>query len=222
VTDPDPFPGYTGRDGWRPVTTVGASFDLTALLLQRPSGGSTQLALAWDRDGVRASGMDPLTPIDTEGVLLGAAGTRIVVDPVDGCTGPACRLLVVTVTRDDILVRPVEPPTGWQFTDHVVVGGEDDPVVVVSRPDRQPAAQFALARLVAGGRRALVLPGSEQVAPSALPLVGPGGSVIFTAADPANPVQHRLMVWRPGGSGTAVLHRFPLLPAGAQLVCACR
>jgi hypothetical protein len=126
---------------------------------------------------------------------------------------------VVTVTPDRVLVRPVEPPPGWQFAHGYAAGAEGDPVTRVARTG--DPGTLALARLAAGGRRALLVPGSQGVVPAVAPAGGPGGSVVFAVRLPSGGAGVRLMAWRPGAAATP-LRGVPPLPGTTEIVCVCR
>ncbi|MGZ4592693.1 MAG: hypothetical protein ACXV3C_02425 [Actinomycetes bacterium] len=224
VLDRNPFPGYSRA--WDPagVMTVGA--DLSALLMTRRLGTSgTELVLAWDGASVE-DGTEPLTRrVGIVGDLLGAADGRVFTRPGPGtCSGASCRVGVVTVTRDGLSNRAVDPPPGWAFGAGFAVGEDGDPVVGVARVDH-PTSQ-ALARLVAGGRRALLVPRSTGLAHSVEPLGGPNGSVVFAVTGRGHSAAERqairLAVWAPDEGVQTRLLDLPPLSERAELVCVCR
>jgi hypothetical protein len=112
----------------------------------------------------------------------------------------------------------VQPPRGWAFGTTVVGGeGGSDPLVLVSRVGNP--ARFALARLAPGGRRGLLVGGSDGLVESITPVGGPEGVVLFAVPRPEGT---RVSVWFPGAQSAALLLDLPALKAGAELVCACR
>lgn len=217
-TDNQPFPGYDGTGSWRPADVVSSPGGGSALLLTREAGASRlELALAWDRLSVRFEGARPLARIGFTSELLGVAQTRIfTLDRSNTCVD-GCNITVLSVSRDQLGTREVEPPSGWTFGSTVVGGSGGDPLVVVSR-DGDPT-NLALARLVAGARLGLLVAGSEGLDGSVTPVGGPEGEVVFAVPRPEGV---RLSVWLPGSPSSALLLDLPALKTGAELVCACR
>jgi hypothetical protein len=218
VTQPVPFPGFDRDQGWFPEGTVSA-VGTRALLMSRPSSGSAgqELALAWPQRRVEAGSETVVRQLGTYGRLLGIAADWVLT-ATGRCPGPDCRVLVVSVTRDDVRARPVAPPPGWVFG-VLVPGGTPATLVPVARAD-DPSVR-ALARLVPGGDNALLVQGSLGLDPDA-GLVGPvGGPVFFVTGGVGG--ARRISVWDTEGRGpaTAIPGTGGLLPATARLVCAC-
>lgn len=226
LVDDEPFPAAADGGGWRATDVVTVGAGRSALLLTRGvARGHAELALAWDRDSVRSQAAPRLLRFGVTGTVLGTTDGRIVTLPEAGtCRGEACRLTVVSVTEDRTFSRTVDPPPGWLFGAGFAVGDRGDPVVGVARAG-EPAS-LALARLVAGGRRALLVPGSLGVVPAVPPIGGPDGSVVFAVAGrgvtPEQRQEVRLAAWGPDDPREAPLLAAPALPAGAELVCVCR
>lgn len=217
-TQPRPFPGFDRDQGWFPEGTVSA-LGTRALLMSRPVSGSAgqELALAWPQRRVDAGAVTTIRPLGTYGRLLGIASDWVLTEAGE-CPGPGCRVLVVTVTRDDVRARAVAPPPGWEFG-VPGPGGTAGTLVPVARPD-DPRV-LAMARLVAGGDNALLVQGSVGLDPGAGVVGRAGGSVFFVTGAGSGP--RRVSVWDPHGRGpaTAIPGLSGLLPPGARLVCVC-
>jgi hypothetical protein len=218
VTDDRPFPGYDPGGPWRPAELV-SSPEASALLLTRPAEGARlDLALAWDRLSVRSEHAPRLVRIGSTDRLLGVAGTRILTgERRQACLEHGCPITVLTVTHDAVLTRAVQPPPGWAYGATMARGDDGDPLVVVAKVG--DPSRLALARLVAGGRRGLLVGGTQGMLGSVAPVGGAQGSVVFALPRPEGV---RLGVWLPGSRSAALLLDLPALEQGAQLVCACR
>jgi hypothetical protein len=220
ITDQRPFPGYDPAGLWRPVAVVSSPGSSRLLLTRAADGGRVQLALASSRIRVASATASDLIPIGSATRVLGVADARILTfdDRPETCVDRGCPITVRTVTRDGVLTREVQPPRGWAFGTTVVGGeGGSDPLVLVSRVGNP--ARFALARLAPGGRRGLLVGGSDGLVESITPVGGPEGVVLFAVPRPEGT---RVSVWFPGAQSAALLLDLPALKAGAELVCACR
>jgi hypothetical protein len=218
VVDGRPFPGFTSLTEWTPLAIVSAA-GVPALLMSRPDGPQLDLALALDRSLVRG-GQAPLRQIGPVGDLVGVATDRLLTKdrPAESCTGGDCHLSVITFTRDRVLSRRVEPPPGWSFGHDLVSSPDSDPLVVVTQT--ADPSQRALARVVSGGRRALIVPASVGVVPWLGMVPAAGGSVVFAVADPAYGA--RVVLWRPGQPSAVQRLDLPALRDGSQMLCVCR
>jgi hypothetical protein len=218
LTAATPYPGYAADGPWQPVGVLD-QLGTSALLVSRPAGspGLVTLGIAWDRAGVH-DGAPTLAPIGTTGPVLGVTQNRVLTaDPSANCASRGCPVTVVTVTRDQVLRRPVAPPPGWSYLRTIAFGEDGDPVATVAK-DGDPGTH-ALARISAGATRGLLINGSQDLVASIAPAGGAEGSVVFALPRPEGT---RLAVWRPGAQSAALLLDLPALEAGAQLVCACR
>lgn len=222
LRDGTPFPGFLGESDWEPVDVVAVG-QHSALLLLRPYGeGTFELAVAWDRATLRGEPGRLLRRIGVFTALIGVAGARIVAVPEKrGCPRGGCPVDVVSVTVDRDLVRPVQPPPGWAFGRQFAGGAEGDPLILVARVGDPETLAFA--RMVAGGRSALLVPGSVGAVASVAPVSATDGSVVFAmrGAD-VTPASAHLAFWSPLSPEAAVTLDLPALEDGAQLVCACR
>lgn len=215
LAQPEPFPGFAQAAGWRPegiVTAVGAR----SLLVSRPGpdGTGLELALAWPARRVEAGVNPPLQPLGMFRGLLGVAGDWVIT-AAGACPGTACRVRIVSVTRDAVLARDVAPPPGWQF-----VGGAEaaEALVPVRRAD--DGTTRGLVRLVAGGDNALLVRGTGGVDLGAGLVTDLDRSVrlVTRAADGSE----RLRAWRPDSPARAAPVRGGAdLPRTARLVCVC-
>jgi hypothetical protein len=206
ITDPAPFPGYAPALGWRAVTVQPAT-GVPALLMSRPRAPGRELAFAWPAVRVLPGADPPLTELGVFERPLGADADRLLSLGPFGCEGAACRVVVTTITRDEVLSREVEPPPGWRFAPGPTTSG----VVQVRDGQRR-----ALARLVPGGRTALLLAGSEGVDPEVGMVALLDGSIRFVTGQGG---RRELRGWTPGDPRARRLAGAP--PPGARLVCAC-
>lgn len=219
VVQAQPFPGFDGRSGWAPVDVVSAT-EVTTLVLSRPvADGRTELALAWPRTRVVTNFNPPLQRIGVFGDLLGVADDRILAfdRPVASCSDLSCHLRIVSITRDRVLDRPVEPPAGWAFGRAVGWAPTSSPLVEVVRVD--DASVRALSRLVAGATSALLVPESVGLLPSYGLAGTPSGSVVFARTDASGAA--RLALWSPAHPAAAPLLDLPALDPETQIICAC-
>ena len=217
VAQPVPYPGFDREQGWYPEGTISA-VGTRALLMSRPAPGAAgqELALAWPQRRVGAGPETAVRPLGTYGRLLGIAADWVLTESGD-CPGPGCRVLVVSVTRDDVRARAVAPPPGWEFG----VGGPGGTTATLVPVARTGDASVrALARLVPGGDNALLVAGSLGVDPEAGLIGAVGGPVFFVTGDRG---PRRVSVWDPDGRGSAAVvpGAGGLLPETARLVCAC-
>ncbi len=188
-----------------------------------PKDGLTALALAWP-NGVVRTGTQPLVEdLGTIGTLLGIADDWVItLGP--GCPGTACRIRVVSVTRDLVRTRDKAPPDGWTFIDGPSAGRTHEALVPIEHLTAgRPDGRRALARLVPGGDHALLVDLSDNVALDAGLADGPGGTVYLLSATPGVPgglLQAR--VWDPQEpASTRPLLPRTTFPEEARLVCVC-
>ncbi len=221
-TDAKPFPGFD-PETWTPqgvLTAAGSG----ALVMTGPARqGLSALALAWP-NGVVRTGTHPLVQdLGMIGPLLGIADDWVItLSP--GCPGPACRLRVVSVTRDLVRTRDKAPPAGWTFIDGPSAGRTHEALVPVEHlTGGRPDGRRALARLVPGGDNALLVDLSGDVSLEAGLADGPGGTVYLLSASPGVPggrLQAR--VWDPQKpAATRLLLPRTTFPDQARLVCVC-
>jgi hypothetical protein len=219
LTEAAPYPGFDA-DVWTPVGLLAVTG--SGLVLARPAGeGRTILALAW-ANGLVRSGLEPeVEELGTVGQLLGLADDWVIaLGP--GCPGASCRIQVVSVTRDQNLIREVAPPAGWTFVSGPAAGRTHEALVPVEHlTGGRPDGLLALARLVPGGDNALLVGSTTHVVLDAGLADGPLGSVyLLTEPRPGQGTQVR--VWQPQALGGArLLLPRPGFPDGAQLVCVC-
>jgi hypothetical protein len=216
--DEDPYPGYDEAAGWRPLGLVTVT-STRALLMRRavPGAPGLELALAWPSVRVAAQFNPEVQPLGTYGRFLGIAGDWVLARAAT-CPGAGCSVLVVTVTRDDVLAREVSPPLGWTFVDGGPRYRTRSALQPVRRVDGDPL--LALARLVTGGDNALLVRGTEGVDLDAGLADAFPGSVYLVAAGPAGGPE-RVRVWAPESPGRARLVPRGELPDTARLVCVC-
>ncbi len=217
TTDPDPYPGFSGG-GWAPVGLLGGA-GVGGVVLSRPAAGGDgiSLALAYPRALVESTQREARRDLGNYGALLGIADDWVIT--LDrSCPGPACRLEVVTVTRDTSTSRPVAPPAGWTFLPGPTAGRTHEALVPVRSADGD---SVALARLVPGGDNALLVGGTDRVVLDAGLVDRPDGSV-YLLREPAGGGDPVPMVWDPD-SPSAVVPLLPpgTFPAGSRLVCVC-
>lgn len=217
--DSAPFPGFDpDRDvavGLLRVT------DGQALLMRRRASGPGPLALAWPTAQVRLGARPAVLDLGQYGELLGIAGDWAAALRA-GCPGPACRLDLLSVTRDQPRRRVVAPPPGWTFIAGPIVGRAQEALVPVERlTDGRPDGTRALARLVPAGDFALLVAGTAGVRLSA-GLAGAADGSVYFLGDPPSGGDPEVRVWRPAGSSVAVpLQPAATFPRGARLVCVC-
>ena len=220
VTDGEPYPGFDA-EVWTPEGLLAATGS-GALVMTQPAGeGRWDLALGWSTGLVR-TGLEPeVEPLGTVGPLLGIADDWVItLGP--GCPGTACRIQVVSVTRDQALIRDVAPPEGWTFVRGPSAGRTHEALVPVEHlTDGKPDGLLALARLVPGGDNALLVGGTSRVVLEAGLADGPGGSV-YLLIEPEPGEQTQARVWAPQspGQGPAAVPapRVPRgFPAGLRL-----
>ena len=219
VTDAAPYPGLDSSAGWTAEALYPVS-GIRTLLLSRATAGATEqeLALAWPARQVEAGAGPALRMVGTVRRLLAVTDDWLLT-PGDGCPGPGCRLLVINVTRDDVLLRELGAPDGWTFTVDQLAGRSRQGLVAVRRlegPDRE-----SLARVAAGGETALLVAGTDGLDRGAGLVDDLDGSVrMVTEASPGAP--ERVREWSPYRPGRAVLvGRAGDLPETAELVCVC-
>lgn len=220
VLDPDPFPGFAASaasGGWSPRGLVAVT-GTHPLLMSRslPDGLRQELALAWPARRVDAGTNPALQALGTFGMFLGIADDWVLTQGA-GCPGTGCTVQVLSVTRDDVLVREVVPPDGWTFSGPGL-GRTREALLPVIRDDE---VLQALARVVPGGDSALVVGGTEGVDIGAGVVDTTDGDVYLIVRPPKENTEV-LRVWRPGRSGRAALAPGrPELPQAARLVCVC-
>lgn len=214
TTVPDAFPAF---DATRAVEGLLVSDDAVAVLQSRPvGGGAADLTLVWSSGDASTGGRPPVQGLGAHGPVLGIAADWVIT--LDGCPGAGCRVVVVSVTRDTARARPVEPPPGWTFIRGPSAGRTHEALV----PVRESATgAVALARLVPGGDRALLVRDTERVQLDADLADGPKGSVVLLTR-PAEGGNPQVRVWDPVQPNVAPLARPPAgLPGAATLVCVC-
>lgn len=218
VLDPAPFPAFDSSEGWSPEGLVAVT-GTHPLLMSRslPDGLRQELALAWPARRVDAGTNPGLQALGTYGVLIGIADDWVLTQG-PGCPGTGCTVRVLSVTRDDVLVRDVVPPDGWRFSGGPGPGRTREALLPVTRDDEMLEA---LARVVPGGDSALLVGGTEGV-DLAAGVVDTADGDVYLIVRPPNERTEGLRVWRPGRSGRAALvPGGPELPQTARLVCVC-
>jgi hypothetical protein len=221
-TDARPFPGFD-PETWTAQGVLAAAGS-GALVMTRSAGqGRSVLALAWP-NGVVRTGTQPLVEeLGTIGPLLGIADDWVItLSP--GCPGTACRIRVVSVTRDLVQARDKAPPDGWTFIDGPSAGRTHEALVPIEHlTGGRPDGRRALARLVPGGDNALLVDLSDNVALDAGLADGPGGTVYLLSATPGVPGgQLQARIWDPQNpASTRLLLPRTTFPDGARLVCVC-
>jgi len=215
VLDPAPFPAFDSSKGWSPEGLVAVTGTHPLLMSRRlPDGLTQELALAWPARRVEAGTNPALQALGTFGLLLGIADDWVLTG-VD-CPSAACTVQVVSVNRDAVLVRDVVAPDGWTF-DGPAPGRTREALL----PVRQVNGVVALARVVPGGERALLVGGTEGVVLDAGIVDTPDGDVYLLARPPDGQTR-QVRVWRPARSGRAELVPGGVdLPQSARLVCVC-
>lgn len=177
--------------------------------------GRMALSLLWSPAHVR-QGAPERQPAGIHDTVLGIARDWVLT--LDDCPGTRCRVVILSVTRDGPLERPVAPPPGWTFVPGPSGGQTHEALVAV----REVATgRLALARLVPGGDRALLVRDTVGIVVGADLADGPRGSVamVTQAASGGRP---RVRVWDPEVPNVAPLARpATVLPPGAKLVCIC-
>ena len=221
-TDADPFPGFDPAT-WTPHGVLAAAGS-GALVMARPAeDGLSVLALAWPNAVVRTGTQPLVEDLGTIGTLLGIADDWVItLGP--GCPGTACRIRVVSVTRDLVRARDKAPPHGWTFIDGPSAGRTHEALVPIEHLTAgRPDGRRALARLVPGGDNALLVGLSDNVALDAGLADGPRGTVYLLSAMPGVPggrLQAR--VWDPQDpASTRLLLPRTTFPEQARLACVC-
>ena len=221
VVDPAPFPGFDGSGGWVPAGLVTLA-NTRALLLRRPvtPGREVSLALAWPTRRVEAGTNPLLQDLGSHGSLMGIADDWVLTRG-RSCPGEGCTVAVVTVTRDDVLVRDVAPPQGWEFAGGPTAGRTHEALVTVRRTGAA-GDTVGLARLVPGGENALLVQGTDDVDLDAGLVDTDAGTVYFVRRGSAGGPE-RVWVWDPERPGLAepVPGATGMLPRTARLVCVC-
>ena len=225
VRDPAPFPGQPTGPGWRAVGLLSVPGAARSLLLASPAtstgDAATQndlvdLVLAAPARPVELGTQPEVRPVATVPRVL-ALGSDSVVAP--GCPGDGCGrqgVQVVTVTRDDVLVREVAAPPDRAFTGTALAGGSVSNLLVVGGAGAGPA----LARVVAGGASTLLVRGSEGVDPAA-GLVDDLDGTAYLVVRPDQGSAGEVRAWAPGRPAVARSAQAPAVPADAVLVCGC-
>jgi hypothetical protein len=223
----DPFSGFDASAGWVPEGLVAVTGS-RALLMTRPvpAGDRVELALAWSSLRVQV-GLNP--PVQSLGIydrLLGIADDWVLAGK-GACPGPDCRVQVVTLTRDDVLVREVVAPEGWTFRTGRLPGRSHEALLPVERLG-EPGS-VALARVVPGGDNALLIGGTERVALRAGLVESLAGWVYLVTRNGGG--EEQLRVWSPESPGRAelledldegdVIEGGTSFPPLARLVCVC-
>ena len=157
------------------------------------------------------------------GPLLGIADDWVItLGP--GCPGTTCQIQVVSVTRDQALMRDVAPPEGWTFVRGPSAGRTHEAMVPVEHlTGGKPDGLLALARLVPGGDNALLVGGhlARRAGAPGWPTVPAAASTCSPSREPGEQTQAR--VWAPQSPARArLLSPQPEFPAGSRLVCVLR
>jgi len=218
LVDAKPFVGFDAAQGWSPEGLVSVT-GTRALLMSRPGGDGDreELAIAWPSHRVNAQFNPPVQSLGVFGRLLGIADDWVVVSE-GRCPGADCQVKIVTLTRDDRLVREVFPPDGWSFRGGKLPGRLHEALLPVQRLG--DADKVALARRVAGGNSALLVDGTRGVDVSA-GLVESAAAAVYLVTRTGD--DEVVRVWRPGRPGRAqtVLGGDDALPRSARLLCVC-
>lgn len=207
------FPGY---DPEARAEGVLVSNGDPAVVQARRRGGRVELTLLWSRAEVARGARPPVQRLGVVDRFLGIAADWAL--SLDACPGASCRVVVASATRDRVLTRTAEPPPGWRFAPGSSAGSTQEALVPVRAAT---TGRPALARLVPGGQRALLVRGSDGVVLDADLVDGPAGTVwLLTAPGAGRPPQVR--VWDPVTPNIAR----PVRPAAAlrpgdRLVCVC-
>ena len=227
VRDPAPFPGQPSGPGWHAVGLLSVPGAARSLLLAAQGTVTGDAATAADPvDLVLAAPTRPVElgtqpevrPVATVPRVL-ALGPDSVLAAAPGCSGDGCRrhhVRVVTVTRDDVLVREVAPPPRRAFTGTTLAGGSVPNLMVVERS----GGRLALARVVAGGAATLLVRGSAGVDPAA-GLVDDLDGTAYLVVREDDGSDGVVKAWAPGRPALAQSARAPSVPPGAVLVCGC-
>jgi hypothetical protein len=212
TVDSRPFPGFDPSTGWRPVAlaVVGTG---RSLLLSRPVSGGEELALAAAARSANVGSQPILRVLGVVPLLVGLTADAVLALG-RGCPGPECQALVLTVTRDEAISRPVSAPPGWSFRARPA-GRSQQGLLVVGRRD---GSATGLARVVAGGASALLVGDSAGVEPRRGLVDDLDGTVFMVVNPELGPDAVR--AWRPGAPARLeTVHPAP--PSGGALVCAC-
>jgi hypothetical protein len=221
VRDPAPFPGQPTGGGWRPLGLLTVPGAARSLLLARDGTGSTggqsgtELALAAPTRPVQLGTQPPVRTLATVRRVL-AVGVDSVLAEGSGCPGESCQVLVVAVTRDDVLLREVAPPPGSTVAGTTLPGGSTSNLLVVHPPRGRPA----LARAVAGGAATLPVGGSSGVDPSA-GLVDDLDGTAYLVTREQRTGDGEVRAWSPGRPARVHPAHAPPVPPAAVLVCGC-
>jgi len=227
VRDPAPFPGQPSGPGWRAVGLLSVPGAARSLLMAAPGTSTGDAATATDPvDLVLAAPSRPVElgtqpevrPIATVPRVL-ALGPDSVLAPSDGCSRDGCpgqEVLVVTVTRDDVLGREVAAPPGRAFTGIALAGGSVSNLLVVDGAGTRPA----LARVVAGGAATLLVRGSAGADPAA-GLVDDLDGTAYLVVREERGSDGVVRAWAPGRPALVRSARAPAVPPGAGVVCGC-
>lgn len=207
-----PFPGYDPAAGWRPegLAVVGTG---RSLLVSRAAPGGEQLGLAAAARPALLGTQPALRLLPTVPRLLGLSPDAILAAG-EGCPGPTCQVLALTVTRDEVLSRPVAPPADWDFLLRGT-GRSQQGLLPVRGSD---GSTIALARSVAGGASALLVGDSAGVVLGAGLVDDLDGTVFMLVATTAG--SPSVWAWRPGSPARLERVR-DAPPSGAELACAC-
>jgi hypothetical protein len=221
-TDAKPFPGFD-PESWTPRGVLAAAGSGALVMTGPVKHGLSALALAWPNGVVRTGTQPEVEDLGLIGPLLGIADDWVVtLSP--GCPGTACRVRVVSVTRDLVRTRAVAPPEGWTFIEGPSAGRTHEALVPVEHLTAgRPDGRRALARLVPGGDNALLVDLSDNVSLEAGLADGPDGKVYLLSATPGvsgGRLQARL--WDPQNpASTRLLLPRTTFPDRARLVCVC-
>ena len=208
------------RRGYVPVGVL-SQFGVAGLVLRRGADGVSgdEVAVAWARGEVETGRRPELQLIGRHGRLVGVTDDWLLL--LDGrCPGGACRLVVVSFDHDRFSLREVLPPLGWSFAAPPAGRPTRGPLIPVVRTGATGPEATALARLAAGGDRALLVSGSTGAVPEAGLVQREDGDIFFIRL--GSGAIRRVARWRPDKPGeVSTLASMPPLAESARLVCVC-
>jgi hypothetical protein len=189
-----------------------------SLLAGRRLGDGLELGLAATERAIVGGAQLPFAVIGALPRLLGVSPDAVL-GATQNCPGPQCRVLVVTITRDDARQRSVEPPAGWHFA-ATRAGRSAQGLLVLQRRGGGPRS---LARAVAGGDSALLVGGSTGVdlATGLVDDLDGSTHLVVTGRGAGGQERRALLTWVPGSPSRLVPAPGAVPPEGSQLVCAC-
>jgi hypothetical protein len=208
------FPGFDPRAAIEGVLV--SNGDPAVVQGRDTADGRVELSLLWSRGDIDLGARPAVQHLGVVDRFLGIAADWAL--GLDGCPGATCRVVVASTTRDRVLSRAVEPPPGWTFVAGPSAGSTQEALVPVRE---RSSGRLALARLVPGGQRALVVRGTDRVVLDADLVDGPAGTVWLLARS-GGATPPRVRVWDPVQPNVASLLRpVAAMPSDARLVCVC-